>query len=132
MNEPTSHQPDANQITQTQLITQEWQGPVPSPDQLAKFEQVLPGAAERIFRMAEKEQEQRHSNEKVSTECQTFVVKKEAQINAMARVSGIVFLWALFVASIFFAYEGNMYAASGLFCSVVVVWLLKLIAGLRK
>lgn len=36
---------------------QQWHGPLPSPDQLARFNDVVPGAAERIIRMAEQEGE---------------------------------------------------------------------------
>jgi hypothetical protein len=36
-------------------------GPLPPPSILAGYEQVLPGAAERIVSMAEKEQDHRHS-----------------------------------------------------------------------
>ncbi|MCL2717099.1 MAG: DUF2335 domain-containing protein [Alphaproteobacteria bacterium] len=35
-------------------------GPIPSPQQLGEYEAVLPGAADRILSMAEKEQSNRH------------------------------------------------------------------------
>lgn len=35
-------------------------GPLPSPDVLARYVEVLPDAAERVFRMAEKEQNHAH------------------------------------------------------------------------
>jgi len=34
-----------------------WSGPIPSPDQLARFDAVVPGSAERILNMAEQEGE---------------------------------------------------------------------------
>ena len=40
---------------------QQWQGPLPHPDQLARFDEVIPGCAERIVKMAELEGE--HSRE---------------------------------------------------------------------
>ena len=39
---------------------QQWSGPVPSPDALAKYEEVVPGSAQTIISMAVKEQEHRH------------------------------------------------------------------------
>lgn len=36
-----------------------YKGPIPSPEMLKGFESVAPGAAERILRMAEKEQDHR-------------------------------------------------------------------------
>lgn len=38
----------------------QFSGPLPPPGVLANYDQVIPGAAERIFRMAESEQENRH------------------------------------------------------------------------
>jgi uncharacterized membrane protein len=39
------------------------QGPLPSPRQLSGYEKVLPGSAERIMKMAEKEQDHRQGCE---------------------------------------------------------------------
>jgi uncharacterized membrane protein len=47
------------QITQVQA----WQGPLPSPEALSKYNDAVPGAAERILSMAEKEMEHRHQKE---------------------------------------------------------------------
>jgi Predicted membrane protein len=44
-------------------VTTAYQGPLPSPEILQGFENVLPGAAERILAMAEKEQKNRHNIE---------------------------------------------------------------------
>lgn len=44
------------------------QGPLPDPDTLNRYEQMMPGSAERIFRIAEKEQEHRHTLERMSLE----------------------------------------------------------------
>jgi uncharacterized membrane protein len=48
-------------VTHTEL--QQWSGPLPAPDSLAKYNSVVPDAAERIIRMAEKEQQHRHEME---------------------------------------------------------------------
>ncbi|WP_287130063.1 DUF2335 domain-containing protein [Candidatus Cyanaurora vandensis] len=39
-------------------------GPLPDANQIRQYEQIYPGAAEKIFRMAEKEQDHRQSLEK--------------------------------------------------------------------
>ncbi len=36
-------------------------GPLPSPEDFARYDEVVPGAAERILRQAEKEQDFRHA-----------------------------------------------------------------------
>lgn len=43
--------------------TQHYQGPVPHPKILKEYEEILPGSAERMLSMAEKEQNHRHQME---------------------------------------------------------------------
>jgi uncharacterized membrane protein len=42
------------------LEVSQYSGPLPDPEILARYEKVLPGAAERTFRLVESEQEHRH------------------------------------------------------------------------
>ena len=56
--------PDVQTEAQTQLIaakSETFEGPLPHPDILAQYENILPGIADRIVRMAEAEQNARHS-----------------------------------------------------------------------
>ena len=39
---------------------QQWQGPLPPPESLAKYDEYIPGSAQTIIDMAVKEQEHRH------------------------------------------------------------------------
>lgn len=43
-------------------------GPLPAPEDLARYDDLLPGAAERIFAMAEREQNHRLSMEREAME----------------------------------------------------------------
>ncbi|MEX6093714.1 DUF2335 domain-containing protein [Morganella morganii] len=46
------------------VMKQEYhRGPLPSPRQMKQYNDVLPGAAERIFQLTEKEQAHRHASE---------------------------------------------------------------------
>jgi uncharacterized membrane protein len=56
----TNHPPGSVGI----MTASTFQGPLPSPEALRGFEDVLPGAAERIIAMAEKEQEARLKTDK--------------------------------------------------------------------
>ena len=49
-----------DQVFSRRLEVSQYSGPLPNPETLAKFEQILPGAAERTFRLVESEQEHRH------------------------------------------------------------------------
>lgn len=53
-----------NAQSETQIISakaESFEGPLPHPDILARYESILPGIADRIVRMAEAEQKARHS-----------------------------------------------------------------------
>jgi len=47
------------------LITAQYAGPIPPPEAFKKYEEILPGAAERILRMAEKQAEHRQKLEEM-------------------------------------------------------------------
>lgn len=49
-----------------QMVAVQYEGPLPPAGQLQQYEDVLPGAAERIFDMAEKEQRHTHSMQRAS------------------------------------------------------------------
>ena len=49
-------------------------GPLPRPEDLAKYDQIVPGAAARIIQMAEKEMSHRHDNEKKLSKIWTTVM----------------------------------------------------------
>lgn len=40
-----------------------YSGPLPLPEDLAKYDHIVPGAAERILKMAEKEMDHRHAED---------------------------------------------------------------------
>ena len=47
-----------------QMMSRTFSGPLPPPELLERYNQVLPGAAERIIAMAEKQQEHRQTIER--------------------------------------------------------------------
>lgn len=53
----------ADQPQDAHIISTQWQGPLPPPSVLRGFDEIIEGGAERILRMAEKEQEHRISYE---------------------------------------------------------------------
>ena len=70
-------------------------GPLPIPEELAAYNEIIPGAAERILQMAEDEQNFRHDISK-DTNTSTFSAIKRGQIFALiisiVCVSGTVLL----------------------------------------
>lgn len=80
-----------------QIVSAQWQGPLPPPEALANFDSIIPNGAERIMKMVEDEQAHRISYEK-------------AHLNALAGDTrrGHYIGLAISVASI----AGAVYAAS--------------------
>ena len=56
---------DAGHLLDISLIEAVWDGPLPPPNVLRAYEEIVPGSAQRIMEMAEQEQE--HSRNMVST-----------------------------------------------------------------
>lgn len=54
------HRSSVKQGIESVVEVAQFSGPLPPPGVLAGYEQAMPGAAERIFRMAENEQNNRH------------------------------------------------------------------------
>ncbi len=55
--------PSSQSITATHQRVEQYSGPIPHPDILYRYNQMVPDAAERIFVMAEKEAPHRHNLE---------------------------------------------------------------------
>ena len=83
------------------LVTAEFRGPLPLPSHLEHYEQILPGAAERILRMGEAEQAARHEQ----------IVRKNALETLRTRWG--LGAWILTLAAvIFLAYIGEPLVAA--------------------
>lgn len=93
-----------NQEVTVQREEHLFSGPLPAPDILRGYDEILPGAAERIIRMAEKEQEHAH-------EAGLLALRETAAGNRRGQtIGGIVALAALGTAA-FLGYHGHSVAA---------------------
>jgi len=52
-----------NHLVRQEQTTVAYSGPIPHPNDLARYEEILPGAAERIMKMAELQAEHRRALE---------------------------------------------------------------------
>jgi hypothetical protein len=79
----------ARQTQQVQVNQKIHQGPLPAPEDLQRYDDLLPGAAERIIRMAEVEQRHRHEQESkaISSELATREVLQATEKN---RIDGVM------------------------------------------
>ena len=89
---PVKQQSNSNIALQHSQL---YSGPIPDPESLARYEQIQPGFAERIIRMAEQEALHRRANENI-------VIKNSTRM----AVTGIIFAFVsviLFVGVIAYA-----------------------------
>lgn len=79
---------DQKMIINELVISEHFTGPLPPPQYLHQYEQTLPGAAERIFAIAEKQQEHRQAMEKTGLKS---VTRQTTRAQWMAFILTILF-----------------------------------------
>lgn len=79
-------------------------GPLPAPEVLRGYEDLLPGAAERIIRMAEQEQKDSH-------DIRMIAVRETAADTKRGQYFGIVVALAALGTAAFLGYHGHSTAA---------------------
>lgn len=101
------------------IIQQEsYEGPIPHPRIIREYERILPGSADRILSMAEKQQEHRIVIEKKAVESQL------RQSRTGQKFAFVIFLVGLAI-SVVFAYL-DMKAFAGIFATVTLVTIIGL------
>jgi len=107
-------------------VSQAWSGPLPPPDVLAQYEQLLPGTAERILVMAEKSVTGRIDDDAKSTDAEIEAAKRG--LSFAMRLTSAMTLAAL----MFFVLGGTgigrtaaWMTAGGICLSVPVVMLIR-------
>lgn len=74
---PTGNKPA---VVNHQVATAtQWQGPLPPPDALEKFNTIVENGAERVFRMAEQEQQHRIDQERAALESNIDAARAEME-----------------------------------------------------
>jgi len=75
-------------------------GPLPPPDALERYNEVLPGAAERIIAMAESQHAHRQSLEK-------HVIHSNISAQKLGTVLGFIVAMTVVVGGMFLVHEGK-------------------------
>lgn len=83
------------------IVSQQTQfsGPIPHPDVLREYDKIIPGAAERIVAMAEREQEHRHAIETKANNASWSIAK-------WGQIIAFILVLLLLCAGVFFALQG--------------------------
>jgi len=101
---------------------EKFSGPLPHPNHLAAYEQTLPGAADRILTMAEKQQ-----NHRMNLENQ--VIPSEVQINKRGQWFAFIMGLVLIAASTATIFHGNATAGTILTALVFLGYLAIFMGG---
>lgn len=93
-----------------------YSGPIPPPEAIEKYEKAQPGAADRILRMAERQQEHRMAMEK-------DVVGGQVKQSKRGQIFGFIIFFVCIAVAIFFAVKLDMktFASAFLTGTMVVV-----------
>ena len=80
-----------------------WTGPLPSPRDFQRYEEILPGAANRILELAERQQAHNHRQEEMVLENERIVVETARAVvasNSNRSKWGLVFAFIVAMAGI--------------------------------
>ena len=86
------------------MAQQHWSGPLPPPEQLARFDDVLPGTAERIIKMAESEGAH-------AREVQMRAVRATVRLQHIGQVMAFVLAAGAIIAAYAWALAGHDWVA---------------------
>lgn len=127
-------EPANKSATQKHIVqTQSYEGPFPPPALLRQFENILPGAAERIFQFSEREQRHRHEMESKQVEAIATSTKANTIIDIIGRVFGMLFLVITFGVALYFSFIDRSFEFAAMFYSPSIVFALAaIITGRHK
>lgn len=96
-----------------------YSGPIPPPEALARYEEIQRGAADRILKMAEKQQEHRMALE-------TKAIGGQVDQSKRGQIFGFIAIFLCIGAAVFFAVVCNMTKFAATFLTVTMVILVGL------
>lgn len=114
---------DAADAVRSIIINQSHSGPLPVSSEFGRYEAVLPGSADRILSMAEREQTHRQSLE-------VMVVRRQVELNSRGQLFALVALVAMLGLVALIAYWGHPKEATTL-GGIIIVGVVALFLGQR-
>ena len=91
-----------------------YSGPIPPPEALARYEEIQPGAADRILKMAEKQQEHRMALE-------TKAIGGQVDQSKRGQLFGFILVFVCIAVAVFFSLYFGMTAFAVTFLCVTMV-----------
>ena len=116
-----SAQQKAQQIVQIMKVTQEsFSGPLPHPEILKGYQQLIPDAPERILRMAEKEQSHRQSAENEMLAQNRRNIEGSISANRRSQILAACAIFALLIAGVFLTRAGYATVGGIIFSTTII------------
>jgi len=112
---------DNRTIIQSAIQASVFQGPLPPPDALRAYEDIVPGGAERILAMAERQQKHDH-----------MMDIKEYNYRKIGLYGGISLFILAMIVGIYLVYLGAPWVATALFAPLTVISIMSVIGGHDK
>jgi uncharacterized membrane protein len=104
---PPNKRPSARILERSETHIQAYGGPLPPPALLKEFDNVVPGAAERIIRMAEQQADHRQFLEKT-------VITGDSKRASYGLFIGALVVLSVLGGAIFLIYEGHDWAGAAI------------------
>lgn len=117
---------------QTQVVSQNWSGPLPPPNALAQFDQIIPNGAERILRMTEEEQAHRLASEKAALEANILNASKSLTQGKIGLYAGAAVSLSSIVGAVVSVVYGAHPTVSIALVSVPVLGMVKALIGNKQ
>ncbi|MFN8436906.1 MAG: DUF2335 domain-containing protein [Cytophagales bacterium] len=109
----------SSSITLSTQTTNLYSGPIPNPESLEKYEQILPGAADRILKMAELEQKSRLENNSKLIEIESKSLDFEYKNFRRGQVFALSSVFVIVGFCVWIIYQG--YASYGRDIAIAVI-----------
>ena len=123
---PANQSPPADRAALIQTEERQlFSGPLPPPEILHGYDDIHPGAADRIIRMAEKEQQN-------AQDARMLAIRKEAADTRRGQIIGGIVSVSAFLTAAFLGYHGHPYAASIVGGATVVGLVTVFVTGRRS
>ena len=117
--------PSVEEASETTVVATQYQyqGPLPHPDHLEQYERILPGAAERFFKMLEKEQDHRlkiaeQENEREEA-THAKIVDTVMTNEKRGQYMGFIISIFVLITAIILAFKGSPASGAGLGVAVI-------------
>lgn len=94
-------------VLKAMVISEMHQGPLPPAQAMADYERVLPGAAERILLMAEREQSQRHETQKEQLNQNKQMVASYMKQDTLGKWMGFIIAMSVLILACVMALLGH-------------------------